>query len=213
MAKTTIYLIRHGQTEWNVEKRMQGQQDSQLTDLGKLQAAKISEHLQDLHIDALFSSPSKRAFDTARAIKGNRDLHITPVHELMEIALGELEGKKYYDLLEDEKFSEMARNFREAPEKFENPTGENFVDIRNRVMPFINDTCKIFKGKTVVLVSHTCTIKTVLNTIEGRHIKDFWTPMIEPTSYSIIECENSKLSVVAYGCADHLGGSNIKGPF
>lgn len=204
MERTVIYLVRHGQTEWNAQKRMQGRLNSPLTEMGKFQAEKLSQHLQDIEFNMIFSSPSKRAYETAQIIKGKRNKSIIPVDELMEISLGDMEGMLYDDLLKNERYKKMAENFRKYPENYENPKGESFMDVRNRVMPFFNDTVNIFKGKKILIVSHTCTIKSILNTINETPIKDFWLPMIEPTSYSTVVCEDKKCKIVDYGSTAHL---------
>lgn len=71
-----IYLVRHGETEWNIEKRLQGWQDSNLTEKGIEDANALHDHLIDIKFDAIYSSSSKRAFKTAEIIAGNRKLEV-----------------------------------------------------------------------------------------------------------------------------------------
>lgn len=90
---TTIYLVRHGQTEWNVLHRFQGHMDSPLTKLGIQQAEWLGEALQHDPIDLIYSSTSNRAFHTAEIIRGNRDVAVTACDEFKEINLGVWEGQ------------------------------------------------------------------------------------------------------------------------
>ena len=95
--QTTLYLIRHGQTKWNQEQRMQGWQNSDLTDVGKNQAILLGEKLEKEAIvfDAFYSSPSERALETRGLI--NQSLRF-PEYEasgLQEINMGNWEGKTY----------------------------------------------------------------------------------------------------------------------
>ncbi len=73
---TKLYITRHGETLWNTEGRMQGWNDSPLTDLGIKQAEWLRERIKDLKIDVIYSSPSGRAYNTAEIIKGNRELQV-----------------------------------------------------------------------------------------------------------------------------------------
>ena len=90
-----LLLCRHGQTEWNVAHRFQGQSNSDLTPLGKRQAVRLGERLDGINIDAVYSSSLPRALDTARLMVGNRGFDIIPVDELKEIYLGKLEGLSF----------------------------------------------------------------------------------------------------------------------
>ncbi|MEE1541372.1 MAG: histidine phosphatase family protein, partial [Paludibacteraceae bacterium] len=89
---TKIYLCRHGETEWNVVKRMQGQNNSNLTELGVSQAKALGKRLEDIDIDIIYSSSCQRALDTAMHARGNRDLQIIAEDDLREINLGNWEG-------------------------------------------------------------------------------------------------------------------------
>ncbi|EQB85893.1 hypothetical protein M918_16965 [Clostridium sp. BL8] len=73
---TRLYITRHGETLWNTEGRMQGWNDSPLTDLGIKQAEWLRDRIQDEKIDAIYSSPSNRAFKTAEIVRGGREIEI-----------------------------------------------------------------------------------------------------------------------------------------
>ena len=98
---TTIYLTRHGETEWNLAHRFQGKLDSPLTDKGKQQAEWLSERLRDIEFNAIYASCSGRALDTAKIIRGNRQMPIVTKEELMEIGLGEWEGREIKGIEDD----------------------------------------------------------------------------------------------------------------
>src|SRR3712207_163192 len=89
---TTIYLTRHGQTEWNLNKRLQGWKNSPLTKLGISQAKALGERLKDTQIDVIYSSPIERAYKTAEIIKGNKDIEIIKHDGLKEFNYGDWEG-------------------------------------------------------------------------------------------------------------------------
>ena len=96
--KTTVYVTRHGETEWNVAKRMQGRKNSALTENGILQAKQLGERMKDLSIHAIYSSPSERTLHTAELIKGERDIPIIADEHFYEISMGIWEGQTIDDI-------------------------------------------------------------------------------------------------------------------
>src|SRR5437660_4539262 len=93
LKKTTIYIARHGQTQWNVEKRMQGRQDSPLTEQGIRQATWLRDTLKHVDFDAMYTSPSPRARRTAEILRHQRERELTLHGDLQEIHMGSWEGK------------------------------------------------------------------------------------------------------------------------
>lgn len=88
MATTTVYLTRHGQTEWNVQQRMQGHQDSPLTPLGVQQAEWLGKGLREVPLDAVYASSSPRTLRTAEIILGERGIPVTACDEFKELCMG-----------------------------------------------------------------------------------------------------------------------------
>lgn len=87
-----IYFVRHGETVWNTQKRFQGLSDSPLTEKGIEQAKLLSKKLENINFDKFYSSPLKRANDTAKLIRGNRNQEIEIFDDFKEISMGEMEG-------------------------------------------------------------------------------------------------------------------------
>ena len=107
-----LYLIRHGETDWNKQKRMQGQTDIPLNEYGRKLAHITAEAISDIDFDIVYSSPLIRAKETAEILTGGRNIHITTDERLKEISFGNDEGVPSMELRAD--FS----NFFFAPEKF-----------------------------------------------------------------------------------------------
>ena len=84
-----IYLTRHGSTLWNLEKRLQGSNDSELTDEGIFQAKLLAKRIKDLNISKIYTSPIKRAYRTAEIIKGDMDIDVICKDGFKEISFGE----------------------------------------------------------------------------------------------------------------------------
>jgi broad specificity phosphatase PhoE len=89
---TTVYLARHGESDWNVERRWQGHTDRPLTDRGREQAGRLAERLADIELDAIYASDLRRAWETAEAIARPRGLAVVRVPELREVHVGSWSG-------------------------------------------------------------------------------------------------------------------------
>src|SRR5690554_4521335 len=87
-----IYLTRHGQTEWNVIGKLQGWGNSNLTEKGIENAKRLSQRLKEVNFDYVYSSPQQRALDTAKLIRGDRNIEINVLDDLREIGFGSWEG-------------------------------------------------------------------------------------------------------------------------
>lgn len=138
-----IYIVRHGQTYWNVERRCQGRTDTELNEAGIKQAEKIREQLKDVKFDKVFSSPLKRAYKTAQIICNNEQ--IIKDDRLVERCNGELEGK-----LESE--------WEYMPD-FTNPNDTSFgiealQIFKGRIADFFNYIIKNYKEKNILIVTH-----------------------------------------------------------
>ena len=132
-----LYLIRHGQTDQNKKKCLQGRSDIELNDYGRELAVKTAEGLQEVKIDMIFTSPLKRAAETAEIIRRGRDIPLMEEEGLLEISFGVYEGlcfgKEDYNI-PDPKFM----NFFEKPEEYITPPdGESFQEVIERTGDFL----------------------------------------------------------------------------
>ena len=139
------HFVRHGQTDWNVEHRIQGRVDIPLNETGRQQAVEMREKLKDIQFDVIFTSPLVRAKETAEIIT---EAHVgTPLviaDELAERNFGEFEGKDnngdYYGLWQHD--------------NTDTPGGETPKDLESRVFPFLDRIRQQYKGKNILLVAH-----------------------------------------------------------
>lgn len=137
-----IYIVRHGQTDWNVEGRNQGRIDVELNQKGIEQALKMKDKLKDIKFDKVFSSPLKRAYKTAQIITSNE---IIVDNRIIERCNGKLEGKLKNEINVDIDFNDP----------HERRMGiENIIDFRNRINDFLEEILKKYKGKNVLVVTH-----------------------------------------------------------
>ncbi len=171
----TLYLVRHGETEWNVKGITQGQTNSSLTDNGKQQALNTANELKGVLFDAVFSSDLTRAKDTAEIIKLNRDI-ITQTSELLrERSFGSFEGKHGNEfrrtlkdkILEREKLSEEDGWSFKLTEDVE--TDEELVV---RFLVQLREIAISYPNKTVLVVSHGGPIRMFLSKIGYKAKKE-----------------------------------------
>jgi len=203
---TRIYLTRHGQTEWNLEGRMQGSKNSNLTAKGIEQAKQLGKWLENTHFDAAYSSSSERALHTSKLIIGERNLPINALDELMEINLGFWEGETF-DYIQDN-HSEQYYAFWNTPHLLKHFPGETFEEFKTRVVSAITKIINENEDKDVLVVAHALVLKFLLSYFENTPLeKLFDDRIIQPTSLSIVEINNNEFQIIKYGDTEHY---NVK---
>jgi phosphoserine phosphatase len=199
---TTIYITRHGQTEWNVQKRMQGHQDSELTPLGVQQAEWLSRGLQGVHLDAVYASPSTRALRTAEIIRGERTLPLTACDEFKEIGMGVWEGRDSAEL--ELQYPEQHQFFWGDPEQFSVEGSETFAAVQERALRKLREIIDLHAGGTVLIVTHTVVIKVLMAYFEDRAMNKLWDlPYIYPTCLCRIDITDGVPEIVLHGDTSH----------
>jgi len=199
---TTLYVTRHGETEWNTEGRMQGWNDSPLTGLGINQAYWLYDRLKDMNFNAIYSSPAGRAYKTAEILKGERNIEIISHDALKEINLSEWEGLDQKSI--KEKDEEQFHNFWKAPHLYKPLSGEDFVELQHRVTAGIREIVKNHKDETVLIVTHTMTLKALMASLKSKPISTIWDPpFIKQTSLTVIEIDDDKINIEMYADASH----------
>ena len=169
-----LHLIRHGQTNWNEERRAQGQSESELTYKGKEQALELGKKISHMKFDQIFCSSSLRTRQTAELIFPNQALNIQYLDSLKEIFLGSWEGRLYKDI--EIANPESHKHFWEEPHLFDLRGAENFYQLQKRAINTVQEITKDFASKKVVIVSHGALIKSLLCDAERKPLKELWSP-------------------------------------
>lgn len=156
---TTLVLIRHGETDWNVEGRYQGQADPPLNARGLAQARRLAEELRDAGLDVLYSSPLRRAAETAEILASalNLPLHLEP--RLMEINQGAWQGRLRGDIAA--RYPETFRRWQTEPWRVTPPGGESLAQVQARVYSAVEDIVARHKGQRIGLVTHRVPIALI----------------------------------------------------
>lgn len=214
-----IYLMRHGETEYNRVGRLQGQSDIPLNEFGIQLAEKTAEGLKDVNFDAVFSSPLLRALETARIVTGSRDVKVETDERLKEIHFDLGEGARFDEAKKDE--AHPIHNFFCNPGCYV-PKGdaESFEQVRERGKSFLED--KIFplevkpaventvadgtamdgtafhgsKHGNVLIVAHGAFNRCILNRIAGIPDREFWKINLPNCAVSILSLEGGELRIL-----------------
>ena len=132
-----IYLLRHAQSEYNEKGIFQGRLDSDLTPLGFVQARLSAQEFLGKEIEVIYSSPQRRAYKTALTIADLLGLEVIVDERIREMSFGNYEGKKFWDLVEEE--GHIFRAWLSNPVRNPLPTQENMEDFSKRVKSFLED--------------------------------------------------------------------------
>jgi probable phosphoglycerate mutase len=174
---TRICLVRHGETEWNAERRIQGQIDIGLNDTGRCQAAAAGRWLKVAGIVALYSSDLKRAWTTALAIGAVLDLAVDPVPELRERRYGIFEGLTFAEAQARHPDGYSAFAARNADYDFEN--GESLRALHARVTGRLAELAARHRGETIAVVVHGGVLDIINRFVRGNPLelpRDFVIP-------------------------------------
>lgn len=158
---TTIYLTRHGQTEWNIERRLQGRGNSPLTEAGIERANELRDRIKDIDIDVIYSSPIERALDTANIIKGEKSIEVITDDGLMEMCFGDYEGRKTDEVMKENPEWNIDL-IMHGDVKLCAPNGENLGDVRNRIKDTMDRVIDENRGKSILVVAHGITLKALM---------------------------------------------------
>jgi len=189
-----IYLIRHGQTDWNKGRKLQGRTDIPLNENGRAVAQLTREGLKDIAFDMAFTSPLKRARETAEIILTGRNIPIIDDERVIEVNFGEYEGCDF-DLPD-----EYIQNFFSAPEKYVSIHGtESMESIFARMNSFLQDLYQNpeLQDKTILVSTHGAALSGLLTLIKGNSVDKYWAGGLHKNcGYSIVEIKEGTAKIL-----------------
>lgn len=200
---TMFYVVRHGETVWNKEHRLQGWLNSPLSTDGILNAKKLSEHLKEVPFAAAYCSSSERAKETLSYIVHDENMPIYYEDDLREIHLGNWQGMTIEDIQKNDRFEyEVYTSF---PGQFIATHTESFGAVTERAMYVLKRIANQYPNDAILIVSHGVTIKCIVNAILGRSVNEIWAPpTIEDTSVTIVNVADDQWQVKEIGSTSHL---------
>ncbi|MGM9926110.1 MAG: histidine phosphatase family protein [Bacillus sp. (in: firmicutes)] len=164
----TIYFTRHGQTVWNVERRMQGWGNGELTELGIRDAKNLAVRLHNTHLDKIYSSTSKRAYETAEIIAEGRNIPVIKSDLFREMGFGPWDGMLRDDVIAQ--YPDVHACFWETPHLFTLEGSESFLDVQERAKQALDLILAENQGGTVLVVAHSIFLRVMFATIKNLPI-------------------------------------------
>lgn len=188
-----IYVLRHGETSWNRQRLLQGRSDVELNENGRRLAKETAEGMADIPFDLVFTSPLKRAKETAEIVLNGRSIPILEDERIIEIAFGEDEGKPWR---KSEGFAGDPNIycFFEHPEQYQPGYGAESIEaLALRTADFMKDICSRteLQDKTILVSSHGAAVRGILNSLKTWKLEEFWGEGVAPNcGVAIIECRD-----------------------
>ena len=190
----------------NLTKVFTGQLDTELTELGILQAELAAKALKNIHIDKMYSSDLKRTVDTARPTAEYHGLDIITDTRLREIYAGVWEGLDFETIRKN--YPEEHRIWKEELGKMRCPDGESIPEMCERVLESVKEIAESNKGKTVCIASHATPIRSICAISSKIPFSELERePFVANASISVFEYENGIFTAIKKGDTSHLDGN------
>lgn len=198
---TTIMLVRHGNTDWNVQEIFRGRADIELNENGIKQADLLAKYLEPVTMEAVYSSPLKRAFKTADLIAAPHQINPLPRRELIDFDYGEWQG-----LSEDtikKRYKALYATWLNSPHLATFSRGERLDDVRKRVLDLVNQVTVKHEG-AVVLVSHRVVHKVLICALLGLDNSRFWNIRLDTCGITTFLYEKNRFVLVRHNDTSFL---------
>lgn len=198
----TIYIVRHGQTEWNLLGKTQGHGNSDLTPKGIEQAELLADSMTKYLIDYIYSSDLGRAYQTAEIIGNKLNIEVEKTEALREMNFGTWEGRIIKDIIEED--PELYKMWRNEPHLAKIPQGETLSQIKERTDAFIKEINEKYDGKHIVLVTHSLCARIMLLSFLDSDVKNIYRINQANTALNIIELRDYGPVVMKMNDTTHI---------
>jgi alpha-ribazole phosphatase len=204
---TQIFLIRHGESEWNSSRRYTGQRDVPLSDLGKKQAQRLAERLKDAGLAAVYTSPLRRARETAQAIG-----QLARVPVILEPGLKEIHHGLWEGLTAEQVSAQFPAEYalwRTQPHRVTMPQGESLAEVAARAEATWRRVVAEQRGSKIAVCSHDAVMRVLLLIALGLALEHFWKWGFGNASLTVIEARGDAANDFRLVCLNdtaHLAG-------
>ncbi|MCQ4921682.1 histidine phosphatase family protein [Tissierella carlieri] len=199
---TKLFLIRHGQSEWNKLNMIQGQKNTILTDLGREQALSLGNRLINEDIDIIYASDLSRAYTTAKIISDVIHKPLISSESLREINFGPWEGLSIGEI--QEKYNSEYSIWLREPQSLNMKGAETLQILQERVMKYIDHIIDENKGKNIAVVSHGAALKALILGLLNIDISHYKNISLKNVSLSIIEFRDYNRVLTSLNDISHL---------
>lgn len=196
-----IYFVRHGETQWNRERRLQGQTNIPLNENGRKAAELSREGIKDITFDIAYTSPLDRARETAEILLRGRNIQIIEDSRLKEISFGSGEGINIVELTEHKR-APLYQFICEPEHYIPSSDAESLEALSRRCQSFLHDVIIPCEGKyeTILVATHGALICSLISYLEGHPKSEFWNGNLQKNcGFTIVECKNGELRLLEKG--------------
>lgn len=169
---TRVIFIRHGETDWNILGKYQGQTDILLTEKGREQGRLLAKHFPFDKLDAIYSSDLTRAVETASFVAEKFNLKVTLDKAFREMNFGDWEGLTYEEIVL--KYPEGMKHFLTRPDILQVPNGEDFPLLQERAVKRLYELIKIHDNETIAITAHGGVLRCMLADALEMPLKNIW---------------------------------------
>jgi broad specificity phosphatase PhoE len=206
---STLYLVRHGATDANLQRPyvLQGRGiDLSLNPTGARQAEQVARLLAEQSVRAVYASPMRRALETARAIASRCGVEVVVRDELVECNVGRWEGLSWEGIRDQ--YPEEYENFQRDPSRFPYLGGETYGDVARRVVPVLERLLELHRGEPFVVVAHNIVNRVSVATFLGLDLSRAKEIHQANGGVNVIRRENGRTQLLTLNSAFHLEGDS-----
>lgn len=203
--KSKIFIVRHTETVGNVEKRLTGRQDYEITNRGKILVDELTDHFKNIKFDRIYASTSQRTVKTVQKLAELNGIRVEEKEELCEMYFGIYDGWKWEEV--DRVNPQVKLNQNKTNEILGIPNQENTDDVANRIYECILNIAQQNKGKTILICSHGVAIEAFLRKIAGvpfRYEKEKFCQ--HNVAINELEFENDEFYIIQLANTRYLQG-------
>lgn len=205
MSVTRALLIRHGETDWNRDARIQGQLDVPLNEAGRAQARQLADRLRGEGIEVVYSSDLIRVYETAETALAGSKLPIHRTVDLREVSFGAWQGKRWADV--EREFPQEVQHYRQHYGHYAPPGGESLMALRRRSVAAFQRIIGDHRGQTVALFSHGGPCRAILAEVLGLDIAKARRFGMSNASVHVVEAGDNEARIVLLNDTGHLKGT------
>ncbi len=210
MTELELIFVRHGLTDWNEGGIFRGHEDVRLNALGIAQADATAEALKDRVFEAVYSSPLKRSFVTARRIALPHEIEVRAHDGFLDVNYGAWQGLKESTV--KEKYAATYDKWLKSPAKVRFPGGENMKKAWKRVNSSLRELLMIHGTGTVVIVTHRIPLKFMTTYLLRQHPDDFYKVRHDPCAISVFKITGREYAPVILNDSSHLAKLDLPQP-
>jgi broad specificity phosphatase PhoE len=198
---TELMLARHGETTWNVEKVFRGRADVDLDEVGIAQGKLLGAYLSNWKLEAIHSSPLRRALDTANMVADCQKVAVRVADALTDFNYGEWQSLPEQEV--ERLYPDLLNEWHNSPHKVRMPGGESLEDVRKRAVEVVDNIISRHHGN-VLLVSHRVVIKVLVCYLLGLDNSHFWNIRQDVCGITIFDYADGRFVLTRHNDTSHL---------